>query len=129
MAFATIGLRTPIWLIVLQAFLYGAFTSLQYTSMNTLVYSDITEHDASSASSIASTMQQMSISFGVAIAGLATAFFIPSSHSNPAEMIHGIHKALIAMGVLTIISTIVFRSLKSGDGGDVSLHTSQHPDG
>src|ERR1035437_2563119 len=129
MVFATIGLRTPVWAIVLQAFLYGAFTSLQYTSMNTLVYADITEQDASSASSIASTMQQMSISFGVAIAGLATAFFIPTSHSNPAEMIHGIHKALMALGILTIVSTIVFRSLKSGDGGDVSLHTVLHPGG
>jgi predicted MFS family arabinose efflux permease len=73
MVFATIGLRTPDWLILLQAFLYGAFTSLQYTSMNTLVYADITEEDTSNASSIASTMQQMSISFGVAAAGPATA--------------------------------------------------------
>jgi MFS family permease len=129
MVFATIGLRTPVWAIVLQAFLYGGFTSLQYTSMNTLVYADITEQDASSASSIVSTMQQMSISFGVAIAGLTTAFFVPSSHSNPTEMIHGIHKALMALGILTIVSTIVFRSLKSGDGGDVSLHTVLHPGG
>src|ERR1035437_7350451 len=41
MVFATIGLGTPVWAIVLQAFLYGGFTSLQYTSMNTLVYADI----------------------------------------------------------------------------------------
>jgi EmrB/QacA subfamily drug resistance transporter len=129
MVFATIGRGTPVWVIVLQAFLYGAFSSLQYTSMNTLVYADITEQDASSASSIASTMQQMSISFGVAIAGLATAFFIPSSHSDPAGMIHGIHKALIALGVLTIASTIVFRSLKSGDGNDVSQQKAIHPGG
>jgi hypothetical protein len=47
-------------------------------------------------------MQQMSISFGVAAAGLATALFVPSTHSNAAEMIHGIHKALIALGILTI---------------------------
>jgi EmrB/QacA subfamily drug resistance transporter len=127
--FATIGLRTPVWAIVLQAFFYGAFTSLQYTSMNTLVYADITENDTSSASSIASTMQQLSISFGVATAGLATAFFVPSTHSNPAEMIHGIHKALVALGLLTIASTIVFRSLKSGDGDDVSQHTVLHPGG
>jgi predicted MFS family arabinose efflux permease len=120
--FATIGLQTPVWAIVLQAFLYGAFTSLQYTSMNTLVYADIAEKDTSSASSIASTTQQMSISFGVAAAGLATAFFVPSTHSEPTQMIQGIHKALIALGVLTIVSTIVFRSLKSGDGDDVSMH-------
>jgi EmrB/QacA subfamily drug resistance transporter len=126
MVFATIGLRTPVWAIVLEAFLYGAFTSLQYTSMNTLVFADIAEKDASSASSIASTAQQMSISFGVAAAGLATAFFVPSTHSDPAEMIHGIHKAVIALGILTILSTIVFRSLKSGDGDDVSLHKVLH---
>ncbi|MGB2669114.1 MAG: MFS transporter, partial [Candidatus Acidiferrum sp.] len=36
--FAMIGLHTPVWAIVLLAFWYGAFTSLQYTSMNTLVY-------------------------------------------------------------------------------------------
>ena len=37
-------------------------------------------------------------------------------------MIEGIHKALIALGVLTIASTVVFRGLKSGDGDDVSQH-------
>lgn len=129
MVFATIGLRTPIWAIVLQAFLYGAFTSLQYSSMNTLVYADITDKDTSSASSIASTMQQMSISFGVATAGLATAFFIPTSRTDPAEMIQGIHKALIALGILTIVSTIVFCSLRIGDGDDLSQHKVLHSGG
>ena len=33
--FATIGAGTPVWLIVAQAFVFGFFTSLQYTSMNT----------------------------------------------------------------------------------------------
>src|SRR6202051_4261588 len=79
MLFATIGIHSPVWVIVLLAFFYGAFTSLQYTSMNTLVYADTTDQETSSASSIASTIQQMSISFGVATAGLATAFFVPSN--------------------------------------------------
>jgi len=127
MLFATIGLRTPVWVIALQAFIYGAFTSLQYTSMNTLVYADITEEQTSNASSIASTMQQMSISFGVASAGLATAFFIPqSSHSSPRELIHGIHEALLVLGGFTILSTIIFRKLKSGDGNNVSQHKVLH---
>jgi len=97
--------------------------------MNTLVYADIAEKDTSSASSIASTLQQMSISFGVAAAGLATAFFVPSIRTAPAEMIQGIHKALIALGILTIVSTIVFYGLKSGDGDDVSQHRVLHPGG
>jgi EmrB/QacA subfamily drug resistance transporter len=125
--FATIGLRTPVWVIVLLAFCYGAFTSLQYTSMNTLVYADITEEETSSASSIASTMQQMSISFGVAAAGLTTALFVPArAHSNPAEMIHGVHKALVVLGGFTILSTIIFRKLKRGDGQNVSQQKVVH---
>jgi EmrB/QacA subfamily drug resistance transporter len=129
MVFATIGLHTPVWIIVLQAFCYGAFTSLQYTSMNTLVYADTTDEQTSSASSIASTMQQMSISFGVAAAGLTTVFFIPANHSSSTEMIHGIHQALLVLGGLTILSTIVFRSLKRDDGSSVSQQKVFHPGG
>jgi len=128
--FATIGLHTPVWIIVLQAFCYGAFTSLQYTSMNTLVYADVTDEDTSNASSIASTMQQLSISFGVAAAGLATALFIPDRfRSNPLEMIHGIHLAFLALGGMTILSTVVFRELRNGDGDKVSQHKVLHPGG
>jgi EmrB/QacA subfamily drug resistance transporter len=128
--FATIGLGTPIWGIVLLAFCYGAFTSLQYTSMNTLVYADIPDEEASSASSIASTGQQMAISFGVAVAGLTTAFFVPSRfNSDRPEMIHGIHDAFLFLGALTIFSTIVFRGLKRDDGGNVSHQKVFHPGG
>ncbi len=127
MVFATVGPGTPVWLIVLEAFVYGAFTSLQYTSMNTLVYADIAPEDTSHASSIASTLQQMSISFGVAAAGMATALFVPATGATPAAMTHGIHEALVGLGVLTIVSTIVFRSLKAGDGDDVSQHKEALP--
>jgi MFS family permease len=128
--FSTIGLHTPAWVIVLQAFFYGAFTSLQYTSMNTLTYADTTDQESSAASSIASTMQQMSISFGVATAGLATAFFVPANgQSGAAEMIHGIHEALVGLGALTIVTTIVFRTLKRGDGDSVSHEKVLHSGG
>jgi EmrB/QacA subfamily drug resistance transporter len=129
--FATIGMRMPVWLIVVLAFTYGAFTSLQYTSMNTLVYADIAPEETSNASSIASTVQQLSISFGVAFAGLTTAFFVPDRYrSNQIEMIHGIHQALLVLGGLTILSTVVFSGLKRDDGAKVSQQKAiHHPDG
>ena len=121
--FATIGVGTPVWLMVAQTFCFGFFSSLQYTSMNTLVYADVTEEQTSSASSVASTMQQMSISFGVATASLATAFFIPDRfHSSAPQMIRGIHQAFFVLGGLTVLSTIVFRELKGADGEAVSQH-------
>jgi EmrB/QacA subfamily drug resistance transporter len=119
--FATIGANTPVWLVVFQLFLYGFFASLQYSSMNTLVYADVTEEEASGASTIASTLQQMSISFGVASASLVTAFFIPDRFNSDAkEMIHGIHHAFLVLGGMTILSSLVFWELKTGDGSSVA---------
>jgi EmrB/QacA subfamily drug resistance transporter len=121
--FATIGVGTPVWFIVVLAFCYGFFSSLQYTSMNTLVYADISEEQASAASSIASTMQQMSMSFGVATASLLTAVFIPDRFQTSApEMIHGIHYAFFVLAGMTVLSTIVFRELKATDGASTSQH-------
>ncbi len=125
--FSRIGLATPVWLIVSMVFCYGFFTSLQYTSMNTLVYADISEEEASAASSIASTMQQMSVSFGVASASLVTAFFLPDRfRSNPTQFIHGIHRAFYVLGAMTVLSTIIFRELKKDDGNSVSQAKEVH---
>jgi EmrB/QacA subfamily drug resistance transporter len=125
--FATIGMGTPVWLIVVQAFCYGALTSMQYTSMNTLTYADISPARTSAASSIASTAQQLSMSFGVAVAGLATMFFVPpEARSSPTQMIHGLHLAFLALGIFTALSTIVFSRLKPGDGADETRQKDIH---
>lgn len=117
MLFAVIGIGTPVWQIVLQAFCYGALTSTQYTSMNTLAYADVAPAKASAASSIASTSQQLSISFGVAIAGLCTMFFVPpAARESAVAMIHGLHLAFLALGAFTLVSTVAFSRLKRDDG-------------
>jgi EmrB/QacA subfamily drug resistance transporter len=127
MLFATIRPGTPIWLIVLQAFVYGALTSTQFTSMNTLVYADVPRDEASNASSIASTLQQLSISFGVAAAGLTTVFFIPDRlRAIPGEMITGLHEAFLALGAFTVLSTLVFWRLKRDDGADETRQKDIH---
>jgi EmrB/QacA subfamily drug resistance transporter len=124
--FATIGVATPIWLIVILAFAYGFLTSLQYTSMNTLAYADVGEHEASGASTIASTVQQLAVSFGIATASLAAALFIPDRlHAGAPQMIRGIHLALLGLAALTIVSTIVFLRLRTQDGAAVSRHKSE----
>ena len=117
MSFATVGTHTPIWLIVGQAFVLGFFTSMQYTSMNTLVYADVSASQTSAASTIASTGQQLAISFGVAGAALVAAIFVPPElHSHPAAIVHGVQQAFLALGALTILSSVVFMELKADDG-------------
>jgi len=69
----------------------------------------------------------MSISFGVAAAGLTTAMFIPvSSSSNSAEMIRGLHEAFLVLGGFTVLSTVIFHRLKRGDGANETRQKDLH---
>lgn len=115
--FSIIGMSTPIWQIILLLFCFGFLSSLQFTSMNSLVFADITDSETSGASTIFSTSQQLSMSFGVASASLITAFFVPERFSaTSADLIHGIQFAFIVLGIITVFSTLVFSSLKTDDG-------------
>lgn len=121
MLFATIGRDTPAWEIVCMTFVYGLFVSMQYTSMNTLVYADVTPEQTSNASTIASTGQQLSISFGVAAASLVTAIFIPDrSSADAVDMVRGLHQGFLVLGAMTVLSAMVFLRLRKDDGASVS---------
>jgi len=88
------------------------------------VYADVPTAQASGASSIASTAQQLSMSFGVAAAGITTVIFIPDRlHAVPGELMSGLHQAFLALGAFTILSTLVFSRLRRNDGVD---ETEQH---
>ena len=127
--FSLVSAATPVWLIVAMVFAYGFFQSLQFTSMNTLAYADVDETQASGASTIASTAQLLSASFGIASASLVTALFVPDRfHADPGQLIRGIHDALVVLGAWTIVSTVVFRTLRRNDGAAVSRHgTAEEP--
>lgn len=122
--FSTIYRETPVWLIVVQACAFGFFSSLQYTSMNTLAYADISDTDTSMASTILSTVQQLSMSFGVATSSLVAALFVGDRYSATSEvMIQGLHKAFVTLGFVTIFSAFGFLELKVNDGDNVSHHS------
>jgi len=128
MSFAVIGAGTPVWQIVVQSAAYGFLQSLQFTSMNTLVYADVSAPATGSASTIASTAQQLSLSFGVAAASLVAAAFVPDRfHTAAPQMIGGVHEAFVALGAATILSSVVFRGLRSTDGSAVSQHRTDLP--
>ena len=119
--FSQIGIAAPIWEILLLSFAQGFFASLQFTSMNSLVYADIDDRDASKAGSIASTSQQLSLSFGVATGSLVTAWFLGHVNQNdPAQTIPALHKAFVALGGITIVSSLTFWGLHTNDGNNVS---------
>jgi EmrB/QacA subfamily drug resistance transporter len=121
MLFATIGPDTSVWMIVTLALCLGVVTSIQHTSMNTLVYADIPDTRTSSANSIANTLQQLSFSFGVAASGLITLFLLPSGpRSALLVIVQGLHRAFVGLGLVTIAAALIFNRLQRKDGATAS---------
>jgi hypothetical protein len=124
--FSQINMSSSLYYVILLSFAFGYCASLQYTSMNTLAYADLSDKDTSMGSTIGSTMQQMASSFAVAIASLITGLFISDHiHTSASVMVSGIHKALITLGVWTLLSTLSFTRLNPSDGSNVSGHSDE----
>jgi EmrB/QacA subfamily drug resistance transporter len=114
-----VGPHTPIWLITILIFLLGLGSSLQFTSINTLTYADIASEKASMGTSIASIAQQLSTSFGVALAAVLIGLFIPTGTTTAASQIilfSAFNKTFLVLGLLTILSTAIFHQLHPEDG-------------
>ena len=121
--FMTVGQGSPAWQIVVLGFTLGFVSSMQYTCMNTLVFADLSDADASPGSSISSTAQQMSMSFGVAVSSLLAAVYLGGDRRpGAASMISGIHWTMLTLGLMTIASSFIFRQLGPNDGAAISQH-------
>ena len=119
--FATVSSATPIAVIVLLGLAQGFFNSLQFSSMNSMAYADIGTADSSMASTIASSMQQMSMSFGLACGSLVTAWYLGSlPQSDQAAVTGALHHAFLTLGGVTAISSWSFWTLRVHDGESVS---------
>jgi EmrB/QacA subfamily drug resistance transporter len=121
MGWALIGPSAPVIVIVLNGLAMGFFNSLQFSSMNTLAYADIGEADSSMASTMASSLQQLSISFGLACGTLLAGWFLGHvSQHDAGAVVRALHHAFITLGVLTMLSSLSFWRLRPRDGDNVS---------
>ncbi len=113
MSFATITAATPLWLICIQVFVYGFVMSLQYTAMNTLGFVDLGPAQASMGSSMTSTVQNLSMSFGIAFASLLMAIFLHGNNPVAAgsAYIAAFHATVILLGAITLLSAAMFTRL------------------
>ena len=119
--FSFVTAATPIVLIVALALAQGFFNSLQFTSMNTMAYADIGERDSSMASTLASSFQQLSMSFGLASGSLIAAAYLGSQpQTNQPAIMGALHHTFLTLGALTVFSSLVFRTLRPNDGESVS---------
>ena len=120
--FALVGASTSLLpVIVLLGLAQGFFNSLQFSSMNAMAYAEIAPADSSMATSIASTCQQMSLSFGLACASLIAAWFLgPQPQSDQVAVLSALHYTFLTIGTLTMLSSLSFWTLRRGDGEHTS---------
>ena len=103
----------PVWMLILPLFVLGMAMSIQFTSMNTITLADLNDENASGGNSVLAVTQQLSISLGVAVSAAVLRFYEGFDSTNTVEQFQS---TFITMGVLTVISALVFMLLKPKDG-------------
>lgn len=114
-SFCSINTTSTIPGIAMLTFIYGFLIALQYTGMNSLAYANIEEQDMSAATSIMSTIQQLAQSFGVAVSAILISIFSTNHHLSVAIF----HQTFLMLGMLTLLSGVIFLSLKKDDGEEL----------
>lgn len=119
--FSLVNARTPLIAIVGIGLLQGFCNSMQFSSMNTLAYADIDPKDSSQASTLSSSFQQLSMSFGLASGSIVTAWFLGKvSQTNQVQVTNAIHHAFLTLAIVTMFSAILFYRLRREDGESIS---------
>ena len=119
--FSIVKAGTPLTMIVMLSLMQGFFNSLQFSSMNTLAYADVAQADSSMASTISSSFQQLSMSFGLAAGSLVAGYFLGAvPQTNQGMVTSALHSAFVALSVVTILSSLAFWTLKRNDGESIS---------
>ena len=96
--------------------------------MNSMAYADTATADSSMASTIASSFQQMSMSFGMAFGSLVTAWYLAGlPQSDTLAVTSALHHAFVTLGALTVISSLMFATLRATDGDNVSRGAAPAP--
>jgi len=118
-ACAMFRVTTPHIAIFAVLFVSGFVRSLQYMALNALVYAEVAERQMGQASSLATMAQQMSQSFGVALAATAVRcamLWRGGMHIEPTD----IRPAFVVIAALSLISVWMFASLHADAGAELT---------
>ncbi|MDB5945996.1 MAG: transporter, partial [Ramlibacter sp.] len=119
--YSLVSSATPVPLILGLGLCLGFFNSLQFSSMNTMAYADVEPADSSMASTLASSLQQLSMSFGLAVGSLVTGWYLSGlPQTDQALVTNALHHAFLTLAAVTMVSSLAFWRLRPNDGESVS---------
>jgi MFS family permease len=119
---AVTGLLTPAtpgWLIIGLLLIGGCFRSLQFTSLNTIVYADVPTERMSRATSLVSVTQQISLSLGIAV-GAFVLEATSASASGHALTAGDFWPAFAGVALISASASLAFRRLDPDAGAEMA---------
>ncbi|MEW6123757.1 MAG: MFS transporter [Pseudomonadota bacterium] len=97
----------------------GFFRSLEFTALNAIVYADVSQHDMSRATSFASVAQQVSLSMGVAFAGIILET-MRSSRGSTELILSDFTPAFLLVAAVSALSVFSFLRLSKDAGAEMA---------
>jgi EmrB/QacA subfamily drug resistance transporter len=121
---AASGLFTPTtpFIIMIMVLLFGGLLrSLQFTSLNSIAYADVTTQEVGRANGLYTVAQQLSLALGVAVAALTLE---AAQFSRGADVLgrSDFSVAFFVVALVGLISTIFFTQLPQEAGANLSGH-------
>jgi EmrB/QacA subfamily drug resistance transporter len=118
-ACATFTAETPIWWMFLILVVGGFFRSLEFTAVNTLAYADVPSQRMSTATSMVSVLQQISISCGVAVGALLVEVTNRFNDSSVLT-VDDFRPAFLIVGGISACSVFIFMTLHKDAGAEMA---------
>jgi EmrB/QacA subfamily drug resistance transporter len=126
LACAAFSAATPVAAIAAVLFVAGLSRSVQFGAFNALTYVDVPPAQMSSASSLASTIQQMSFGIGIAFAALALHLAaLWNGSSAQAFTVADFRIAFMATAALAICAALAFTRLDPHAGAIATGHRAE----
>jgi MFS family permease len=113
--------------VIAAVILFGSiFPSLQFTSINAITYADIDHADVARATSLASTVQQISLGMGITISGIVLHQVAVARGHEGIERFDFL-PAFLFMAGFSLLSMLLFARLAHDAASDVSRHRADEP--
>jgi MFS family permease len=118
-ALAIPGVHTSIYWFVPIIVALGFFNSIQFTSMNSIAIADLRKYHTSSGNSLLAVNQQLAIGFGISSGLLILKYFEYNKTMIDNSMHNAFRYTFITIGLISILSGLVFRRLHASDGSNL----------
>ena len=118
-ACATFVPGMPFWAMIAVLLSGGFFRSLQFTSINTIAYAELSPPLMSRATALVAAAQQLSLSTGVAVGALVVELTLRLKHAT-AMSATDFPPAFLAIGLLSATAAFVFMRLAPDAGEELS---------